>query len=153
LPAEAADSAAPVGPAAVTGSAATLLAHYQTFVTLLAAERDALTGHTPDTLEAILQRKDALCRDIQALQQTLPELLRDAPREVAQMAELRTLAQRCRDENAINGRIAQRARRTVRVLLQALTGQPDPELYTPGIPGRGAAGTRPPAARQRLGSA
>jgi flagellar biosynthesis/type III secretory pathway chaperone len=125
-----------------------LLARFAGLLDVLLAERDALTGRSADALHEVIVRKETLCADIAACQQTLLKAVRPATTLPDSMAELRALADRCRSENALNGRIANRARRTTRTLLGILTGDHAPDLYD--APGRGQ---RAPATGHHLGSA
>lgn len=125
-----------------------LLERFSVLLEVLLAERDALVGTSPDELQAIVARKETLCADIARRQQSLLDALQPATILPDSMAELRMLADRCRSENALNGRIASRARRTTQTLLGILTGDTGGDLYDrPGQPREAR------AAGHRLGSA
>jgi flagellar biosynthesis/type III secretory pathway chaperone len=125
-----------------------LIARFTKLLTLLGEERTALVGRCPDTLAAVIERKEALCGEIAEDQQALLQHWRAEGSPQAALVELRELAERARTENALNGRIAHRARQTNRALLELLTGTAD-DLYDRPGPGRPAA----PATGQHLGSA
>lgn len=132
-------SSPPQAEPAVADAHAYLLDRFAALHEVLLEERHALLGRTPDLLESVIERKEALCRDITGRQQTLLTALGPEPTLPESMADLRQLAEKCRSENALNGRIANRARRTTRRLLDALTGAPADDAYdrpgqTPGRP-------------------
>lgn len=120
-----------------------MLVHLTALLDILLAERQALSGTAPDELHDIIARKEAACAEIAAQQDVLLAGL--APDTVLpdSMSELRELAQRCQQENILNGRIANRAKRTNRTLLGILTGDSGGDLYEkPGMeraPGSSAA--------------
>tara|TARA_Y100001933_G_scaffold150206_2_gene148687 strand:- start:7280 stop:7726 length:447 start_codon:yes stop_codon:yes gene_type:complete len=143
-----ATAAAPGGPA-VADAHRYLVDRFTDLQQVLLEERDALLGRSPDRLETVLARKEALCRDITDRQQTLLGALGPDPVLPESMGDLRALAETCRSENALNGRIANRARRTTRRLLDALTGTSGDDAYD-------RPGQTPPRSRgtgHRLGTA
>ncbi|MEQ8861279.1 MAG: flagellar protein FlgN [Pseudomonadales bacterium] len=129
-----------------------LLERCTALLDVLLAERAALIGTSADDLQVLVSRKESLCADIAGIQHTLLDALKPATTLPDSMSELRSLVQRCRDENTLNGRIANRARRSTRTLLAILTGEDSDDLYDRGgsshgsAPGTGLAG-------HRLGSA
>jgi len=126
-----------------------LVERFAALLDLLLAERQALVQPGQSDLQTLVERKEALCRDIARHQTTLLAALAPTGFLPESMTELRSLAQRCRAENALNGRIAIRARNTVRTLLGVLTGDEPASVYhKPGSdrPAPGRAG-------HRLGSA
>jgi flagellar biosynthesis/type III secretory pathway chaperone len=140
-----ADAAAP----AVADAHAYLLERFTALHEILLEEREALLGRAPERLEALVERKEVLCSDIASRQHTLLTALGPEPVLPESMDDLRSLAESCRSENALNGRIANRARRTTRRLLDALTGTPDDDAYD--RPGQSS--NRPRGTGHRLGTA
>ena len=65
-----ATAAAPGGPA-VADAHRYLVDRFTDLQQVLLEERDALLGRSPDRLETVVARKEALCRDISDRQQTL----------------------------------------------------------------------------------
>lgn len=126
-----------------------LLDRFEALLDTLLAEREALTGRSPAVLNDLVVRKEVLCAEIAGRQHTLLDALKPRTTLPDSMAELRSLAARCRTENALNGRIATRARRTTGHLLQALTGQAGDDAYD--RPGQ--APPQPRGTGHRLGSA
>lgn len=129
-----------------------LVDQFRTLLEILLAEREALVATSADRLQDLVSRKEALCTDIARNQNTLLEALKPAVTLPDSMGELRDLARRCRTENALNGRIANRARRRTRTLLSILTGEDSAELYRPGSVDA-AAGKVPALPGHRLGTA
>lgn len=128
-----------------------LTGRFGALLDVLAAERAALLELAPDTLEELVPRKNALCSEIAEDQRLLVASLSEAPTPPAGMVELRSLARRCQHENALNGRIVNRARHTNREMLRVLTGEPPADLYQP--PGHAVPDSARPSAGHRLGSA
>lgn len=126
-----------------------MLVHLTKLLDILLAERQALTGTAPDTLHEIIASKEAACAEIAAQQDTLLAGLAPHTTLPDSMSELRELAQRCQQENNLNGRIANRAKRTNRTLLGILTGDSGGDLYEK--PGMERAPSAAPG--HRLGSA
>lgn len=118
---------------------------------ILLAEREALTGTVPDALHEIIARKEAVCAEVAHQQDALLAGLAPHTTLPDSMSELRALAQRCQQENALNGRIANRAKRTSRTLLAILTGDSSGDLYEK--PGAERAPGSSTASGHRLGSA
>jgi flagellar biosynthesis/type III secretory pathway chaperone len=120
-----------------------LVERFGVLLELLLAERKALVQPGQSDLQTLVERKEALCRDIARHQSTLLAALAPTGFLPESMTELRSLAQRCRTENALNGRIAIRARNSVRTLLGVLTGDEPASVYhkpgsdrpAPGSPG------------------
>ncbi len=135
-------------PAPPADTYAFLVERFSALLDALRAERRALVAASPEGLHEVVARKETLCAEIAGSQHQLLEHLQGAPLPDS-MQELRDLAQQCRAENALNGRIAQRARRTARTLLGILTGEPEADLYEK--PGAAAAGA--PTRRHSLGAA
>lgn len=106
-----------------------LLRRFRSLLDVLLAEREALTGTSSDGLQALVAHKESLCADIARTQNVLLEALEPASTLPESMTELRELAMRCRRENALNGRIASRARHSTRALLAILTGDESAEIY------------------------
>ncbi len=106
-----------------------LLDRFRSLLDILLAEREALIGTSAEDLQMLVTRKEAICAEIARAQNTLLEALKPASILPESMPELRELAQRCRNENALNGRIANRARRSTRTLLAILTGDDSADLY------------------------
>lgn len=122
-----------------------LVERFGVLLDVLLAERQALVLPGQADLQTLVERKEALCRDIARHQTTLLAALAPTGFLPESMTELRSLAQRCRAENALNGRIAVRARNTVRTLLGVLTGdEPSSVYHKPGSdrPAPGTAGHR-----------
>lgn len=142
-------SAEPESTAAVQETYGFLVDRFESLLDTLLAEREALTGRSPDALNDLVARKEALCAEIAGRQHTLLDALKPRTTLPDSMAELRSLADRCRTENALNGRIATRARRTTGNLLKALTGQPGDDAYD--RPGQTQ--SQPRGTGHRLGSA
>lgn len=122
-------SAQPEPSAALEDTYGFLVDRFESLLDTLLAEREALTGRSPDALNDLVARKEALCAEIAGRQHTLLDALKPRTTLPDSMAELRSLADRCRTENALNGRIATRARRTTGNLLKALTGQARDDSY------------------------
>lgn len=117
-----------------------LVERFTELLDALRAERRALVAASPDGLNEVVARKEAVCAQIAGSQHELLAHLQGAPLPDS-MQELRDLAEQCRAENALNGRIAQRARRTTRTLLGILTGEPEADLYEkPGAAAGGVTG-------------
>lgn len=135
-------------PATQPDTAAFLVDRFNTLLEVLLAERDALLHPNQIGLEDLLARKESLCADIAPHQAALLASLAPATVLPESMSDLRTLAERCRNENALNGRIAVRARHTARTLLAVLTGESPGQVY-----GRRGTEQAPSAGGHRLGSA
>lgn len=128
-----------------------MLAHLTALLDILLAERQALTGTAPDELHEIIARKESVCAEVAEQQEALLAGLAPQTTLPDSMSELRQLAERCQQENLLNGRIANRARRTNRTLLGILTGDSGADLYEkPGMERTPGAGTAP---GHHLGSA
>lgn len=105
------------------------MARFSALLEVLLAEREALLHPQQADLETLLTRKESLCQEIDRHQRALLASLAPATALPDSMTELRSLAERCRHENALNGRIAIRARHTTRNLLAALTGEAPGQVY------------------------
>lgn len=128
-----------------------MLVHLTALLDILLAERQALTGTAPDELHEIIARKESVCAEVAEQQEALLAGLAPQTTLPDSMSELRQLAERCQQENLLNGRIANRARRTNRTLLGILTGDSGADLYEkPGMERTQGAG---PAPGHHLGSA
>ncbi len=125
-----------------------LVDRFNQLLQVLLAERDALLHPAQSGLADLLARKEALCAEIAPHQAALLASLAPATVLPDTMGELRTLAERCRNENALNGRIAVRARHTTRTLLAVLTGETPGQVY-----GRRGTEQAASAGGHRLGSA
>lgn len=129
-----------------------LLTDFTQLLETLEAERAALTERSPEALERVVPAKETLCAQIARDQQTLLGALGHGPAaEPEGMGTLRELARRCRSENAVNGRIVNRARQTNKTLLGLLTGEPGADLYQPA--GHDLPVSARPSTGHRLGSA
>lgn len=128
-----------------------MLAHLTALLDILLIEREALTGTAPDALHEIIARKETVCAEVAEQQEALLAGLAPHTTLPDSMSELRELAQRCREENILNGRIANRAKHTTRTLLGILTGDSGADLYEkPGME-RAPGGSTAPG--HHLGSA
>lgn len=128
-----------------------LVERFGVLLETLHAERAALVDRSPETLQEVVGRKEALCGEIDREQQQLLAHIRAGAPAPAAIGELRDLARRCRHENVLNGRIANRARHTTKTLLAILTGEPPSDVYRPS--GQELLPAPPSGAGHRLGSA
>ena len=111
---------------------------------VLEQERTALVQRDIEKLRAVLQEKDqivALLGRIERSQDNLGGLdsaaLTQAHFTAEQLGQLQQLQHEvrrqisaCRDQNHVNGRLVQRARRSVNEVLQVITGTTPPETYS-----------------------
>ncbi len=132
----------PASPASagVVNACEQLLSRFDKLHELLLLERQALVADATEELQETLALKSQLCNEI-ALQQTAfladPQRSQCAPERIA---ALREAAARCKTQNAINGRIAHRARQTVSALMGIVNGSDQQALYASS----GNTATRPP---------
>lgn len=106
-----------------------LVTCFGTLLDILLDERKALIDPARHDLAGLVVRKEAVCSEIAARQQALLAHLPPSTVLPTSMEALRRVAERCRDENAVNGRIANRARHSTRTLLGILTGITGDETY------------------------
>ena len=121
-----------------------LTAHCEALAQSLAAESDALVAHDLVALGACAAEKDRIARLIRASEKPLDGLLagQTVTQFIAQLgtdarsalearhARFKALAEMCRHQNAVNGKVIHRSRQSVAELARILSGQDADPIYT-----------------------
>ena len=121
-----------------------LTQHCESLARCLAAESDALGTRDLMQLGACAEEKERIARMVRASEKPLDELL--AGRSVSEFiaclgssaqaelearhARLKTLADGCRHQNAVNGKVIHRTRQSLAELARILSGQDADPIYT-----------------------
>ncbi len=125
----------------------TLCGLYESLISTLEQEREALRSRDSHALEESTSRKLAICERIEAQQLALPaaiaDLVAQTPADSREKLEtahnhLTGLAREAKDLNAVNGKIISRSQQSVRELIGVLHGQNHHALY--GAHGNSARG-------------